>query len=284
MRPEVVATIAALRARTRAAGSVAFVPTMGALHEGHLTLAREAARRGELAVMSIFVNPLQFGPNEDFSRYPRPLEADLDKAGEAGTHLVFAPTPDEMYPPGDQTRVAVPALARGLCGPHRPGHFDGVATVVCKLLNAVGPCVAIFGRKDYQQLKVIERMVRDLAIPAEIVGMPIVREPDGLAMSSRNAYLSPPERERALSLSRGLASARAIFAAGERDAAALRAAAHSPVAAAADSIDYVTVADPESLEELASAVGDRALVAIAARIGRTRLIDNVVLPGLGAAT
>ena len=283
MRPAVVETVAELRARTdatRAAGGrVAFVPTMGALHEGHLSLMREARRLGALAVASVFVNPTQFGPHEDFARYPRDLDGDRDKAGAAGIDLVFCPTVEEMYPAGEKTRVVVSELTAGLCGAFRPGHFDGVTTVVCKLLSAVGPCVAIFGRKDYQQLKVIERMVRDLLLPHEIRGMPIVREADGLAMSSRNAYLTTEQRARALSLSRGLGAARAAFDAGTRSAAALLAAARPPIAAAMDSIDYLTLADPETLVAVPDATdaGPRALLAVAARIGKTRLIDNVVL-------
>lgn len=283
MRPAVVTTVAELRARTDAerarGGRVAFVPTMGALHEGHLSLMREARRRAALAVASIFVNPTQFGPNEDFARYPRDLEADLDKAARAGIQLVFAPAVEEMYPPGERTRVVVSGLTAGLCGAFRPGHFDGVTTIVCKLLSAVGPCTAIFGEKDYQQLAVIRQMTRDLLLPHEILGMPIVREPDGLAMSSRNAYLDAAQRARALSLSTGLRSARALFDEGERTARVLVEAARAPIAAAMDAIDYVTLADPDSLREIAGdqRAGERALLAVAARIGATRLIDNVVL-------
>jgi len=283
MPPALVTTVAELRAATdavRARGDrVGFVPTMGALHEGHLSLVREARRRAALAVASIFVNPTQFGPSEDLARYPRDLDGDLAKAGVAGADLVFAPTVAEMYPAGEKTRVAVSGLTEGLCGAFRPGHFDGVTTVVCKLFAAVGPCVAIFGRKDYQQLKVIERMTKDLLLPVEVVGMPIVREPDGLAMSSRNAYLSAEERARALSLHRGLGAARALFEAGTRRAAVLLAAARPPIAAAMASIDYLTLADPETLAPVPddADAGPRALLAVAARIGKTRLLDNVVL-------
>ncbi|RYE88758.1 MAG: pantoate--beta-alanine ligase, partial [Myxococcales bacterium] len=209
-------------AGARAAGQrVALVPTMGALHEGHLDLARAARRHAQFVVASIFVNPTQFGPNEDFARYPRDLAGDGAKLGSAGVDLLFAPTHEAMYPPGEQMRVRPGAIAGPLCGEHRPGHFEGVATVVTKLLVATGPCVALFGRKDYQQLQVIRRLVTDLLLPAEIVGVPTVREPDGLAMSSRNAYLSAEDRSRALALVRGLQAADALFRAGERPRAVL---------------------------------------------------------------
>lgn len=258
---------------------VGFVPTMGALHEGHLALVREAKKRASFVACSIFVNPTQFGPNEDFARYPRDLEGDVGKLEGAGADLVFSPEPDAMYPKGEQTRVRVAGLTDHLCGPHRPGHFEGVTTIVTKLFAIVGPSVAVFGKKDYQQLAVIRRMTTDLFLPVEVIGYPIVREPDGLAMSSRNAYLTPEERARALSLSRGLREAAEAFASGERSAGALRRLASAPIEAAATSIDYVTVADPDALVPFAddARVGERALVAVACRIGKTRLIDNVVL-------
>jgi pantoate--beta-alanine ligase len=258
---------------------VGFVPTMGALHEGHLDLVRDAKKRASFVVCSIFVNPTQFGPNEDFARYPRDLEGDVRKLEQAGCDLVFAPEPAAMYPQGERTRVRVAYLTDHLCGPHRPGHFEGVTTVVAKLFAIVGPSVAVFGEKDYQQLAVIRRMTTDLFLPVEVVGFPIVREADGLAMSSRNAYLSKEERDKALALSRGLEGARAAWSRGERDVGTLRTLALRPVEAVATSIDYVTVADPETLQPLAdeARAGDRALVAIAARIGKTRLIDNTVL-------
>jgi len=262
----------------RARGSrVAFVPTMGALHEGHLSLVTEARSRGAFVVASIFVNPIQFGPNEDLARYPRDLDGDRDKL--RGIDLLFVPAPAAMYPAGDRTRVRVEGLTEYLCGPHRPGHFEGVTTVVAKLFAIVGPSVAVFGKKDYQQLAVIRRMTTDLHLPVEVVGCPTVREADGLAKSSRNAYLSPDERRRAVLLSRGLAAAARAFATGERRAGVLEHLARDLVASAATSIDYVTVADPESLVPLAAdaTTGDRALLAIACRIGATRLIDNVVL-------
>lgn len=256
---------------------VAFVPTMGALHAGHLALVEEARKRAGFVIVSIFVNPTQFGPNEDFAAYPRNLEADVTKLGAAD--LVFAPEPGAIYLPGEETRVHVSGLAAHLCGPFRPGHFEGVCTVVTKLFNVVGPCVSVFGKKDYQQLAILRRVAEDLFMPIEIVGYPIVREPDGLAMSSRNAYLSPIERERALTLSRGLGLASHAFADGERNVGALRRMALGTIEAAATSIDYVTLADPATLVPLddAATVDERALLALACRIGRTRLIDNVVL-------
>jgi pantoate--beta-alanine ligase len=264
----------------RAVGQrVGFVPTMGALHEGHLALVRDARARADFVAASIFVNPTQFGPNEDYARYPRDLDGDMAKLASAGCDLVFAPQVSAMYPPGEQTRVRVGKLAEPLCGPFRPGHFEGVATVVTKLFAIVGRSVAVFGRKDYQQLAILRRLAIDLFLPVEVVGHPIVRERDGLAMSSRNAYLSAEERQRALALSRGLTLASRAFLAGERGAGKLRATARREVEAVASSIDYVDLADPVSLEVYAdgAAAGDRALLAIACRIGQTRLIDNVVL-------
>lgn len=253
------------------------VPTMGALHEGHLALTRRAKERADFVVCSIFVNPTQFGPNEDFSRYPRDLAGDTAKLTDVD--VVFAPDAEAMYVPGDETRVRVSALASHLCGPFRPGHFEGVATIVTKLFGIVGPCTAVFGKKDYQQLAVLRRVVADLFLPVEIVGHPIVREADGLALSSRNAYLSPEERARALGLSRGLRAASEQFRRGERSAGGLRSLVHASVEAAADSIDYVSVAHPDTLAPFAddASVGERALVAIACRVGATRLIDNTVL-------
>ncbi len=202
--PRVITTVAEMRRQSAMAHAlsqrIAFVPTIGALHAGHVSLLREARRHGDLLVLSIFVNPTQFGPKEDLSRYPRTFDADLEKAREAGADVVFHPEPTEMYPDGYQTFVEVRRLQEGLCGASRPGHFVGVATVVLKLFNIVQPQVAFFGEKDYQQLQVIKRMVRDLDLPVVIVGMPIVREADGVALSSRNAYLSAEERARARAL------------------------------------------------------------------------------------
>ena len=258
---------------------VGFVPTMGALHEGHLALVRAARQRAKFCVASIFVNPTQFGPNEDFARYPRDLARDVAMLEGAGAELVFAPDEGRMYASGEQTRVRVGALAGHLCGPFRPGHFEGVTTVVAKLFALVGPSVAVFGKKDYQQLAIVRRMTLDLFFPVEIVGHPIVREDDGVAMSSRNAYLLPEERVRARGLSRGLAAAGRAFASGERDARLLRRVVRAEVDRVATSVDYVEVADPDTLAPFVdgASVDGRALVAIACRVGATRLLDNVVL-------
>jgi pantoate--beta-alanine ligase len=235
-------------------------------------------------VVTVFVNPTQFGPGEDFARYPRALDRDAAACAEAGAAGVFAPEVAAMYPPGEETRVQVGPTAASLCGAHRPGHFEGVATVVTKLLVLAGPCVAVFGRKDYQQLQVIRRVVRDLLLPAEIVGARTVREADGLAMSSRNAYLSPEDRRRAAEIPRALSEAWRAFAGGERRAGALAGAARARLAPVADRIDYVDVADPEALRVLGpdEPAGERALLALAVRIGAARLIDNVVLGEDGA--
>ncbi|MBS2017173.1 MAG: pantoate--beta-alanine ligase [Deltaproteobacteria bacterium] len=264
----------------RAKGArVGLVPTMGALHEGHLALAKEARRHADFVVASIFVNPTQFGPNEDFSRYPRDLDGDVAKLAEVGVDLVFAPEAAAMYPAGDETRVRVGPLAAHLCGPHRPGHFEGVATVVTKLFAIAGRCTAVFGKKDYQQLAVLRRIATDLFLPVTVVGHPIIRERDGLAMSSRNAYLSADERARALALSRGLSAAVKAFANGERRAGAVRGLALSEIERVATSIDYVTLADADAIVPIddTAELGARALLAVACRIGTTRLIDNVVL-------
>ncbi len=266
--------------RARAKGDrVGFVPTMGALHSGHLQLAREAKRRAPYTAFSIFVNPTQFGPNEDLGRYPRDLEGDLRKCASVGVDLVFAPDASEMYPAGDATRVRVGALSEALCGPFRAGHFEGVATVVAKLFALAAPCLAVFGRKDYQQLRVIERMARDLLFDVEVVGVPTVRDDDGLAMSSRNAYLSPEERVRARSIPLGLGKAWSAFASGERRAGVLRSLALREVLPAATRVDYVTIADPDTLATIDddAVISKPALVALAIWIEKTRLIDNLVL-------
>src|SRR5262249_5789060 len=218
---------------------IAFVPTMGSLHEGHLSLLREGRRRADVLVLSIFVNPIQFSPTEDLARYPRDEAGDLTKAQACGVDLVFLPPATAMYPPGAQTFVEVRELAAPLDGKSRPGHFTGVATVVAMLFNIVRPHLALFGEKDFQQLAIIRRLVFDLHFPIEIVGMPIVREPDGLALSSRNAYLSPEERRRALCLSRGLGAARALAAGGELDGTLLVAAARAELERGATRVDYV---------------------------------------------
>ena len=258
---------------------VALVPTMGALHRGHQTLVTEASKNASFVVVSVFVNPTQFGPNEDFARYPRDLDGDVQKSVEAGAQGVFAPPPNEMYPAGDETRVRVGALANELCGPHRPGHFEGVATVVAKLLILTGPSRAYFGRKDYQQLKVIERIVKDLFIPVEVVGVPTIREKDGLAMSSRNAYLSTEARAAATAIPRGLTDAAQAFAKGERRIGELVRLVRAHVEPIANSIDYVDAADPETLKVFGAdqMAPERTLVALAIRTQGARLIDNMVL-------
>jgi pantoate--beta-alanine ligase len=252
---------------------------MGALHRGHLHLVEHARQRAGLVLVSIFVNPTQFGPSEDLARYPRDLASDVAKCGEAAVDLVFAPEPPEMYPPGDATRVRVAGLGDSLCGPFRPNHFEGVATVVAKLFALAAPCVAIFGRKDYQQLKIIERMVVDLRFDVAIAGIATVRDDDGLALSSRNAYLSAEERAKARAVPRALARAAAAFAKGERNADMLRDLARREVEPAMTSIDYVTIADPTTLAplEAGAKIGGVALLALAVRLGKTRLIDNMVL-------
>lgn len=266
----------------RAAGErVGFVPTMGNLHDGHITLVREALQRVPRVVVSIFVNPLQFGPNEDLAAYPRTPEQDQARLAEAGCHLLFAPSVATMYPNGQavQTRVEVPGLSDILCGASRPGHFIGVATVVCKLFNMVQPDLALFGEKDFQQLLVIRRMVADLAMPVEVSGVPIVREPDGLAMSSRNGYLSVGERAQAPSLYRALTAAAQQLVAG-RPLTEVEAQTAEAITAAGLKPDYVRICRTTDLGE--PTANDRELVILAAAyLGRTRLIDNlrVVRPG-----
>jgi pantoate--beta-alanine ligase len=278
---EVFRDPSAMRARVedlrRDGRRVAVVPTMGALHEGHLALVRHARARADVVILTIFVNPTQFGPNEDLSRYPRDEEGDLAKARPAGIDLAFCPAPEAMYRPGAQTFVEVRELQKPLCGASRPGHFAGVATVVSKLFHITKPHVAVFGEKDYQQLAIIRRMVRDLDFDVAIESVPIVREADGLALSSRNAYLSPEQRVAALSLSRGLAAAEAAFVAGERDTKALLAAARAPIEAESLArIDYVELRDADELTDIVR-VERNAVLAIAAFVGSTRLIDNRVL-------
>ncbi len=278
MSVELITSVGEMRAwaAARAGEGIALVPTMGALHDGHLALVRDAVRRAPATVVSIFVNPAQFGPNEDFARYPRDLDRDRQLLAEAGCRAIFAPAAREMYPDGFQTWIEVSDLDRHLCGPHRPGHFRGVATVVLKLFNIVRPGVAVFGEKDYQQLQVIRRMVRDLDLAVEVVGHPTVREPDGLAMSSRNAYLSKEERTRALGLIRALRTGEAAVAGGEKRPAAVREAMLGVLfRAGIDRIDYAAVADPDTLADV-DEIGSRVLLAMAVRLGRTRLIDNLV--------
>lgn len=256
---------------------VAVVPTMGALHAGHLALVDEARRRADFVVVTIFVNPLQFGPNEDFARYPRTLAEDVAHCSARGVELVFAPERAAMYPDGFSSTVTVRGVSEPLEGAHRPGHFDGVTTVVAKLFGLVGESVAVFGRKDYQQWKVVTRMTRDLELPIEFVGLRTIREPDGLALSSRNRYLDPQARVRALGIVLGLRAAAGAFAAGERDASALERIARAPIEARFDRIDYIAVRDPETLAPLGEPVTERAVIVVAAHLGKTRLIDNLVL-------
>jgi pantoate--beta-alanine ligase len=238
----------------------------------------EASRaRADLTAVSIFVNPTQFGPNEDLARYPRDLEGDLQKCREAGMDAVFVPEAGGMYPPGHRTFVEVTQLEDGLCGARRPGHFRGVATVVTQLFALARPHLAVFGEKDYQQLQIIRRLAVDLHLGVEVVGMPIVREPDGLAMSSRNAYLSAAERTRALALSRGLGAARARWAAGERTGETLRDAVRAELRAGDVREDYVELVDPSTLEPLARAERADARLLVAGFVGKTRLIDNTAI-------
>ena len=275
-----VRTVADLRAGLapwRKAGErIALVPTMGALHAGHLSLVTLAKSKADRVVVSIFVNPIQFGPSEDFKTYPRDEAGDLDKLRKAGADLVFAPDTAEMYPQGFSTKVSVGDLTEDLCGANRPNHFDGVATVVTKLLLQCAPDMAIFGEKDYQQLLVIKRSVRDLNIQVEILGGEIVREEDGLALSSRNAYLSPAERKTAPLLHQTISEVAAVLAQGEgADAACV--AGRFKLEAAGFRVDYVAVRDPETLKSLSGPV-KRARVLVAAHLGKTRLIDNVPVP------
>ena len=267
----------------RKRGTVALVPTMGALHEGHLTLVREARKRAQSVVVSIFVNPTQFGPKEDLAAYPRQLAEDTGLLEAEGVELLWAPPVEEVYPEGFATTVSVASLGKRLCGASRPGHFDGVATVVAKLLAQVRPDLALFGEKDWQQLAVIRRMARDLDLTLphaeRILGVPTVREADGLAMSSRNRYLSAEDRARAAVLPTAMRKAIAAIAAGADVAAVLEAAKAALLAGGFTSFDYLELADAENLEPLGQ-FGDRpARLFVAARIGGTRLIDNMAVEG-----
>lgn len=264
-------------ARSTLAGSIGFVPTMGYLHAGHLALVRAAVEQCHSVVVSIFVNPTQFGPHEDFTTYPRDLERDLTRLEEAGVAVVFVPETAEIYPPGFSTTVDVGPLGDRLEGASRPGHFRGVATVVTRLFNLIRPDLAYFGQKDAQQTIVVKRLVTDLGFPIEVVVVPTVRESDGLALSSRNVYLNPDERTAAAALSASLRSARATWEAGERDARRLKRVVRDVVGAEPlIRLDYVSIADAETLLELDS-VDRRAIVSLAAQIGKARLIDNIVL-------
>ncbi|MBC7854133.1 MAG: pantoate--beta-alanine ligase [Pirellulaceae bacterium] len=268
---------AAVRELQRAGKSVGLVPTMGALHEGHLSLVRRAKSECDSAVATIFVNPVQFAPHEDFSKYPRTMEADVQALATANCDLVFVPSREEMYPPDASTNIEPPQVAQPLEGVCRPGHFRGVATVVLKLFNIIPADRAFFGQKDYQQALVIQRMVADLNVPVQVVVCPIVREPDGLAMSSRNRYLSPSERQQALALSRALTNVQEAVGRGIRDAEKLAADMRRTLETAGiKHIDYATLADPHTLVELTQLDGT-AVALIAALVGKTRLIDNCLL-------
>jgi pantoate--beta-alanine ligase len=273
-------TVADLRAHVgswrKAGKSIALVPTMGALHAGHLSLVTLAKSKADRVVVSIFVNPIQFGPREDFSTYPRDEAGDIEKLRAAGADLVFAPNTAEMYPAGFSTKVSIGDLTEDLCGANRPNHFDGVATVVTKLLLQCAPDMAIFGEKDYQQLLVIKHLVRDLNVPVEILGGDIVREKDGLALSSRNAYLSPAERKTAPLLHQTISEVAAALVRGEgADAACV--AGRFKLEAAGFRVDYIAVRDPDTLKPLSGPV-KHARVLAAAYLGKTRLIDNVPVP------
>jgi pantoate--beta-alanine ligase len=275
---QTLTTLSDLRqCRTSLAGSFGLVPTMGALHAGHLSLVRRAKAECQHVGVSIFVNPTQFGPNEDFTKYPRTLEQDVRLLEPLGVDVVWAPSPEEVYPPGAQTWITVDQVSAPLEGARRPGHFRGVTTVVAKLFNAFTPDRAYFGQKDAQQAAVLRRMVRDLNFPLEMVVCPIIREPDGLALSSRNRYLSPEERRAAIVLHRALCAAQAAIDRGQTAASPVRAVmaeiiAAEPLARA----DYVSAADPDTLEELEQ-INAQVLLSLAVRVGTTRLIDNFVL-------
>ena len=273
---KILRTVADVRAWRASARRVGFVPTMGALHAGHMSLVERAVRETDAAIASIFVNPMQFGPNEDFAAYPRRESEDLALLEAHGCAAAFVPRPSEIYPPGDATRVTPGPIAAPLEGAARPGHFVGVATVVAKLLAIVRPDTALFGQKDFQQLRVVQTIARDLRLGAEIVGCPTVREPDGLALSSRNAYLTLEQRRDAAALPRGLFAARELWERGERDPRVLRERARELAGTGSVALEYVSVADPLTLAEL-DAPADTAVISLAAGVGRARLIDNVLL-------
>jgi pantoate--beta-alanine ligase len=258
--------------------SIGFVPTMGALHEGHLSLMQRAGRENDIVIISIFVNPAQFGPGEDYRRYPRPFKKDRALAQREGVDIIFYPSVSEMYGAGYSTYVEVEKLSNKLCGLSRPRHFRGVASVVCKLFNIVKPCVAYFGEKDYQQLEIIKRMVRDLNIEVEIRGCPIVREPDGLAMSSRNSYLPYQESQEALSLYRALKCAKRLIRAGSSVREVIFEIEKIIQREPHTKIDYIKIVDPQILEDVNKIrPGRKVLVALAVWIGKTRLIDNILV-------
>lgn len=278
---DIISDIQAMQERCLAARQkgqrIVLVPTMGCLHEGHLSLMREGRKRGDLLVASVFVNPTQFGPKEDYAAYPRTLERDAELAREAGVDILFNPGVKTMYPDGYVTYVKVERLTTTLCGESRPGHFRGVTTVVCKLFNIVQPHVALFGQKDFQQLLVLRRMAADLNMPVEVVGMPTVREADGLAMSSRNSYLSPVERQQALALVDALRLASAAAHHGELHARRLIGLVRERLQREPDAgIDYIHICDGDTLQDV-TRVDRNSVLLLAVRIGRTRLIDNKYL-------
>lgn len=278
---KIVGTFAEVRAELGGA-SAALVPTMGYLHEGHVALLDLAKELAGPVVMSLFVNPLQFDRSLDLDRYPRDLERDAEIAAAAGVDLLFAPTVDEMYPVPPRTRVRVESVSEGMEGHHRPGHFEGVATVVAKLFGGIRPDVAVFGRKDAQQLAVVRRMAADLSLLVEIVGSPTVREPDGLAVSSRNVFLADGDRVAALGLSAGLFAAAAAVGRGERDAAHLESMVKDRLSAVGAEVEYVTLADADEASPM-DALDREAFLAVAAGVGEVRLIDSVFLWPDGAA-
>lgn len=277
---KVVSTRAELRAeRANLGQSVGLVPTMGALHDGHLTLVRAARADHAAVIATIFVNPAQFGPNEDFAAYPRTFDADAAQLEAEGVDILFAPTPAEMYPPGFQTEVEVTQVSQGLEGDRRPGHFQGVATVVTKLFNLTQPTTAYFGQKDAQQVAVIRRMVADLNMPLDIAVIPTVREQDGLAMSSRNRYLSPELRAAAPVVFRALIAVGDQYDAGERHPVALRETMRRVVEAERlAAVDYVSIADPHTMRELGTPIDGPLLASLTVKFGTTRLLDNMLLP------
>lgn len=265
----------------RAGQKIALVPTMGALHEGHLSLMDYGREKADILVVSIFVNPIQFGPKEDFEKYPRDLEGDRKMIEKRGVDIIFSPDVRDFYPQAFQTYVTVDQVTQNLCGASRPGHFRGVTTVVCKLFHMVKPHLAIFGQKDYQQVCAIQQMVEDLNMDVEVIGRPTVREPDGLAMSSRNVYLSPEERVSARSLSRALKEAQTLFQKGERKTDVLLNHVLTFVQQHTDiKIDYVKICHPKTLEEI-TAIEEKGVLALAVWCGATRLIDNCLLEDNG---
>jgi len=274
---EIVKTIADARRVRARYGRLALVPTMGALHAGHMSLIAHAKNNAPAVAVSIFVNPTQFGPKEDFNKYPRPIEEDLDKCEQAGVDFVFNPSPEEIYPPGTPDVVVdLPTMSTVLEGKHRPGHFKGVCQVVAKLFNIIQPTVACFGQKDFQQLRIIEAMVQALDMPIDVIACPTLRDPDGMAMSSRNMYLSPEERQKGLSISRALMMGYKEFKDGVRQTNRLTTTMQKVMLEQHVNIDYVAAVDPETLKPVEKIEGP-TLLAIAARVGNTRLIDNVVV-------